>query len=508
MRKLMYGFVAGLLLGGAAYAGGQSVSSGGAFLPLEDITVSGVWTFRGASPIRFEGGTDLLADDAFELILAVPSVTADTTLTLPTFGSTSAALLFSTLTTNDFDVVNSVWGVSNGLRFEAATADAFELTLAPTNVGADVTATLPGGADAAYAVMPSTLTSNDVGVVNSVWGVSNGLTFEGATADAGELFLTVANIATASRTMTLPDMAAASAVLATTLTTNTVAAANSVWGVSNGLTFEGLTADAGELFLTVADIATASRTMTLPDMGAASAVLASTLTTNTVDAANSVWGISNGLVFEGATGGADAFEITLSPGDATADVTYLLRADLAATYHVLAIPAADVTAGFWQIPGWGSSDVDLTMADNTMYVYRLYLPQYVTVANIYARGTQGADIAAADDLLGIAVYEDADAGADLGSATSADFAATADVIFNITDVTLGPGFYRIGVCSGDASGISYVAETLDDEFIDVANAGAVTIGTAANACVAGDPPTTTGALTTADINIPVLKLGP
>src|SRR3990167_7613776 len=265
MRKSFVSLLAGLLLGASALTLGQSVSSGGAFLPLEDITVSGVWTFRGASPIKFEGGTDLLADDAFELTLAVPSVTADTTLTLPTFGSAAAALLFSTLATNDVDVANSIWGVSNGLRFE------------------------------------------------------------GATGDAGELFLTVADIATASRTMTLPDMGAASAVLASTLTTNTVGAANSVWGVSNGLTFEGATADAGELVLTVANIATASRTMTLPDMGAASAVLASTLTTNTVNVANSIWGVSNGLAFGGATG-ADGFEVTLTTADPGADFTATLQA--------------------------------------------------------------------------------------------------------------------------------------------------------------------------------------
>ena len=207
----------------------------------------------------------------------------------------------------------------NRLCYEGATADAFELCLAAPDVTADVILTLPlsGAADGAFVM--STLTTNSVGLANSIWGVSNGVTFEGATADAGELFLTVADVATASRTMTLPDMGAASAVLASGLTTNTLGAANSIWGVSNGLTFEGATADAGELFLTVADIATASRTMTLPDMGAASAVLASTLTSNTFGAANSLWGVSNGLTFEGAT--ADGFEVTLSPADAAANST-------------------------------------------------------------------------------------------------------------------------------------------------------------------------------------------
>lgn len=505
MKKYTAVLLVGLLLGATMYSGAQSVSTGGTFQPLEDYVVAGVWTFRGASPIKFEGGA-ASADDGFELTLAVPNVTADTTLTLPTFGSAAAAFLFSTLATNDLDVANSIWGVSNGLRLEGATADAFETTLSPTNVGGDITLTLPGLGNASGAILASTLTTNDLGVANSVWGVSNGLTFEGATGDAGELFLTVADIATASRTMTLPDMGAASAVLASGLTTNTLGAANSIWGVSNGLTFEGATADAGELFLTVADIATASRTMTLPDMGAASAVLASTLTTNTVGAANSVWGISNSLVFEGAT--ADGSELTMTLADPTAAITISWANDLAGTYRPLTNIAADVTGGVWVIPEVGAVDVDLTMTDNTLYVYRLYLNHWQTVANIYITATQGADIAGSDDLIGVAIYEDADAGTQLLEAISTDFAATGNQILNNTDATLGPGFYRVAVCSGDGSGIVNVAQTLDDEYIDVVNQGAVVIGTAANACVAGDPPTTTGALSTADINMPILKFGP
>jgi len=255
------------------------------------------------------------------LTLAVPSVTADTTLTLPTFGSAAAALLFSTLTTNDVDVANSIWGVSNGLRFE------------------------------------------------------------GATGDAGELFLTVADIATASRTMTLPDMGAASAVLASTLTTNTVGAANSVWGVSNGLTFEGATADAGELVLTVANIATASRTMTLPDMGAASAVLASTLTTNTVNVANSIC-VSNGLAFGGATG-ADGFEVTLTTADPGADFTATLQA---ATGTIALQTQATVTL----------TNVDLDTTDNSI------------AANVCEdqAGVTAAGVAATDQLLWVMTSTD------------------------------------------------------------------------------------------------------
>jgi len=219
MLKRLLWLLAGVLL--AAGAGTMTApllaqnSAGGAFLTNYDYVLDtpNGWLWRTRTPFRIEGATD----DAFETTLTFAEPTADITLSFPNGGGASAAFLMSALTTNDVDVVNSIWGVSNGLRFEGATADAFETTLSPTNVGADVTLTLPGMGDAAGALIGSSLTTNDLGVANSVWGVSNGLTFEGATANAGELFLTVADIATASRTMTLPDMGAASAVMASTL---------------------------------------------------------------------------------------------------------------------------------------------------------------------------------------------------------------------------------------------------------------------------------------------------
>ena len=63
----------------------------------------------------------------------------------------------------------------------------------------------------------------------------------------------------------------------------------------------------------------------LPASGASTFALATTLVTNEVDVANSVWGASNGLVFEGATGGADTFETTLTLVDPTADNVITLQ---------------------------------------------------------------------------------------------------------------------------------------------------------------------------------------
>ena len=110
-------------------------------------------------------------------------------------------------------------------------------------------------------------------------------------------------------------------LLGSSLTTNNVDAANSIWAISNGLVFEGATANTFEITISPVD-PTADATWSIPNFAVASAFLGSTLTTNNVEAANSVWAISNSLVFEGAT--ADDYEGTLAPADVTADRTWTL----------------------------------------------------------------------------------------------------------------------------------------------------------------------------------------
>ena len=131
LRRLGPLLVALVLMAGWAVA---QNSSGGAFLPAFNYIVGGQWTWRNqASPFIFEGTTD----DAYETTFTVGDPTADRTFTLP--DTTSGAFLTSTLTTNAVDIANAVWGISNGLVFEGATADAFEITIAPADVTADVT---------------------------------------------------------------------------------------------------------------------------------------------------------------------------------------------------------------------------------------------------------------------------------------------------------------------------------------------------------------------------------
>jgi len=87
------------------------------------------------------------------------------------------------------------------LVFEGATADEFESTIAVTDPTADRTVTVP---DASGTVMLSSLATNGADAANAVTGTSNGLLYEGATADAFETTVTVVD-PTADRTVTIPN---------------------------------------------------------------------------------------------------------------------------------------------------------------------------------------------------------------------------------------------------------------------------------------------------------------
>lgn len=83
--------------------------------------------------------------------------------------------------------------------------------------------------------------------------------------------------------------------------------------------FEGATANAYETTITVVD-PTADNTITIPnDTGA---TMLTSLTTQTINGVNAVWGASNSLVMEGAT--QNDFETSIVPTDPTADRTLTL----------------------------------------------------------------------------------------------------------------------------------------------------------------------------------------
>jgi hypothetical protein len=116
--------------GAASFDGNVTLGNAAADL----VTVTG--TVQGASPLVFEGATA----NAFEGTIAVADVTADRTWTLPDGPGT---VMLSSLATNAVDAANAITGASNALVFEGATADGFELSVAPADPTADVTATFP-----------------------------------------------------------------------------------------------------------------------------------------------------------------------------------------------------------------------------------------------------------------------------------------------------------------------------------------------------------------------------
>lgn len=173
--------------------------------------------------------------------------------------------------------------------FEGPTADAYETTITAVDPTADGTIYLPntavGIADANLSFVVSTINSglNAPGLATSVWTGVSSLYFEGATADTSEMALDSAD-PTADVIYRLADAAAGTyGFVSSTLATNAPDIANSVWGASNGLVFEGSTADAYETTFTPTD-PTADRTITVPNAsGTVTLAQGSTTTALTAD---------------------------------------------------------------------------------------------------------------------------------------------------------------------------------------------------------------------------------
>ncbi len=333
------------------------------YFDSSSLTVLG--TLSGATPLVLEGATA----DAFETSIAVTDPTAARTITLP--DASGIPILSAAVPT----AATSVYGAANAIVFEGATADAHEVTLDVADPTADVTYRLPVAAAATYSLMSSTLATNAPDIANSVTGGTNQLIFEG-TADAHEAIITATDPTVGDQTWTLPNLAANSTVafMASSLATNAPEAANSVTGGTNQLIFEGATANDHETLLTPAD-PTADRTVTLAD--ASGTVMLSSLATNAPDVANSVWGMTNGLAMGGATG-ADGFELQLKPmGDPAADkyILFPVLNDSAAMISTLTTNDVDVANSVWGVSngirfegatgGADANETTLTVTDPT-----------------------------------------------------------------------------------------------------------------------------------------------
>ena len=225
---------------------------------LDIFTGSDTW-----KTIDTPAGTDPVVDDpndVLTLICTAPlTCTGNSdTDTITIDGGIAAGTYLPATSAPAVDAANGVWGISAGLNFEGSSADTSETTIAVTNPTADRTFTLP---DASGTAFLTSLATNVADAANAVTGISNGLLFEGSSADANETTVTVTN-PTADRTFTIPDMTGTP--MLTTLSTNTTDAANSVLGTTNGFIFEGATANASETTVTVID-PTADRTLSYPD---------------------------------------------------------------------------------------------------------------------------------------------------------------------------------------------------------------------------------------------------
>jgi len=160
------------------------------------------------------------------------------------------------------------------------------------------------------------------------------------------------------------------------------------------------------------------------------------------------------ISFEGVT--ADASETQLQVAEPTADNTYIIPTDAADSYDILAVPDADQALAFLANPiyGWTADaivPVDATIGDLEMYVQRFYLPFPMTVGAVYGINEAGAQTAGSAGDLGAAIYEDLDAGAIVFSCTFADAGGDGAIDCDGTDVKLYPGWYRLGLCGEDVS---------------------------------------------------------
>jgi hypothetical protein len=254
--------------------------------------------------------------------------------------------------------VNPQFG--SNIKFEGATANAFETTLAVVDPTADRTITLPDAtgtvvlADGSGNITVSgdlTVSGTTTTINSTTINATTGLVFEGATADAFETTLTVTD-PTADRTLTLPDatgtialtsdvnarLSKSGGVMTGTIDLNatyTIAnvptptqtgdVANKAYvdsAVASGQTFttsllfEGATADAFETTLAITD-PTADRTITLPD------ATGTVITTGNLSDITNTGVFSQAIVFEGST--ANDFETTVMAADPTADRTITIQ---------------------------------------------------------------------------------------------------------------------------------------------------------------------------------------
>jgi hypothetical protein len=192
--------------------------------------------------------------------------------------------------------------------------------------------------------------------------IQGSIVLDGTTDDENEVTLSLLDDPSADKAVKLPSKNAAT-IMISTLTTNDVDVANSIWGISNGLAMGGATGGDGfELQLKPMGDPAADKYILFPVLTNAASMI-STLTTNDVNVANSVWGVSNGIAFGGATG-ANGFETTLSPTDPASDATITIP-NKTGTMSVISTSTHDYGAGHadWDISAAEAQASHYTMSN-------------------------------------------------------------------------------------------------------------------------------------------------
>ena len=187
-------------------------------LGLAGGTITGNLEIGTAGSLSFEGSTA----NAFETTIAVVDPTADRTITLPNISGTvittgdtgtvtSTMLLDGTILNADINASAAI----EGSKIVAATTSvvgAVQLSDS-TSTTSSVLAATPTAVKAAYDLAAAALPKSGGTVTGNLEiGTAGSLTFEGATADAFELSLAIAD-PTADRTITLPDATGTVALL-------------------------------------------------------------------------------------------------------------------------------------------------------------------------------------------------------------------------------------------------------------------------------------------------------
>ncbi len=190
-------------------------------------------------------------------------------------GITSTAAELNQLDGNIFETELNINAVTVAI-VEGDNEDDYEMTFTIGEPLSDKTINFP--AQSGYAML-STAALHDSGSVSA--HTANTLIFEGATSDAYESVIFAID-PTMDNTLSISD-GSTGTIFVSTLGTNAPDVANSVWGASNAVVWEG-TADDYETSLEAVD-PTMDNTISIPDVADGAIVLSSMITEIDIDAA-------------------------------------------------------------------------------------------------------------------------------------------------------------------------------------------------------------------------------